>query len=284
MSIKKPFFRNYCVGGMGPRLVVRTGSACNGTCFFCIGANNKKINFPDCDSLIRLAAEQKDYKHVLILGGEPLIYPNIQKLIKGLYDNGKIISITTNGCKLDLLKPVIQYIDKIIVSIHHYDMNINKKIIGIDVQNIDTNIHIFNELNPNCKLRTNCVMLKGYIDTYDKMKIYAETMKNYGFTSIKFSEFVTHNLYDPYYVDIQSLLKNKGISQKDPYISGCYITPENISYEFGIKTIFNFACIAKCPIKIFYNDISDNEIFENLNKICPDSKVINGLTIGDDFE
>lgn len=281
---KKPFFRNYCVGGMGPRLVVRTGSACNGRCFFCIGSTNKKIDFPDCDSLIKLAADQEEYKHVLILGGEPCIYPDLEKLIKGLHNVGKIISITTNGCNLHRLISVADCIDKIIVSIHHYDLTLNKSILKIDIDDLSTCIPALHKANPNMKLRTNCVMLKGYIDSYDKMKKYAETMKKYGFTSVKFSEFVTHNLYDPNYVDIQSLLKDRGVSQKDPYVSGCYITPENISYEFGIKTIFNFACIAKCPIKIFYNDVSKDEIFEKLNPICPDSKVINGLTIGKDFE
>lgn len=84
------------------RVVLEPTNLCNHNCFFCgyTSFRNKNKVFLSTDKLFELAEDFKKLgvKSVsLVGGGEPMIHPAIYDLIRWFYNNGILISITTNG-------------------------------------------------------------------------------------------------------------------------------------------------------------------------------------------
>lgn len=262
--MKKRSCKNYCMGVMGPRLVIKVNNNCNGKCYFCVGHANKPLPTVDVKVLIQKAIELKDYPNVLILGGEPTLYEHLEELVREIAPYKKKISITTNGSNLSCLLPIVQYLDKIIVSIMHYDKKINKEIVGVNVEDDGKLIKTFASINPKLKLRVNCVMLKSGIASIEDMKKMADYAKDLGFNSIKFSEKTSPKLYDEDFVNISHLLKDYGIHQKDTVTHGCYLEPPILEELFGIKTILNLTCILKAPTKIYKTELTEEEMLEEI--------------------
>ncbi len=248
MSITLRSKENYCMGRMGPRLCIQTTTACNGKCFFCVGRYNKPSH-TNVDEIIKNAILLDKYPNVLLLGGESTLFPDdLVKIINAIAPYKKKITVNTNGHNLKCLLPVANKLDKLIVSVMG-DEKTNFKIIGVNPE-----LHLikeFHEINPKLKLRVNCVVNKNGIDSYDKMKAFAEDMKNKGFTSVKFSEMSTDDPNDQNFIDLQELLKPhcKDVHQNDTLQCGCYLEPKSLEEEFGIKTILNLTCTLKTPMK-----------------------------------
>jgi len=262
--MKKRCMKNYCMGAMGPRMVIKVNNSCNGKCYFCVGHENKPLPTVDVKELIAKAIDLKAYPNVLILGGEPTLYPHLEELVKGIYPYKNKITITTNGSNLSCLLPIIQYLDKLIVSIMHYDKEKNKNIVGVDLENDGKLIKTFAAINPKLKLRVNCVMLQNGIATINDMKEMAKYVKNIGFNSLRFSEVTSSKLYDDNFVNISYLLKDFGIHQKDTVTHGCYLEPPILEEIFGIKTILNLSCILKAPTKIYKTELTLEEMLEDI--------------------
>ncbi len=252
------------MGVMGPRLVIKVNNSCNGKCFFCVGRDNKPLPTVNVKVLIQKAIELKNYPNVLILGGEPTLYKYLEELVKGIAPYKKKITITTNGSNLSCLLPIVEYLDKIIVSIMHYDKEKNKDIVGVNIENDGKLIKEFSKINPQLKLRVNCVMLKSGISTIEDMKKMATYAKQLGFNSLKFSEVTSPKLYDEEFINISYLLKDYGIHQKDTVTHGCYLEPPILEELFGIKTILNLSCILKAPTKIYKTELTKEEMLEEI--------------------
>jgi MoaA/NifB/PqqE/SkfB family radical SAM enzyme len=75
---------------------------CNLTCTGCGRIREYSTSLKDMVSLDRClaAARECDAPMVSICGGEPLIYPHIEALVKGLREQGRIIYICTNGTSM----------------------------------------------------------------------------------------------------------------------------------------------------------------------------------------
>lgn len=248
MSIILRSKENYCMGRMGPRLCIQTTTACNGKCFFCVG----RYNIPcktNIEKIIQNAIKLDKYPDVLILGGESTLFPNdLIKIINEIAPYKRKITVNTNGYNLECLTPVIDKLDKLIVSVMG-DKEINYKIVGVNPQlNL---IKEFRLKNPKLKLRVNCVINKQGIDTFEKMSDFIIEMKNLGFSSVKFSEMSTDNPDDPDFIDLQELLAPycNDVHQKDTLQYGCYLEPKSLQEKFGIKVILNLTCHLKTPIK-----------------------------------
>src|ERR1043166_3102516 len=72
---------------------------CNLTCTGCGRIREYSTSLKDMMSLEDClgAAEECNAPMVSICGGEPLIYPHIEALVKGLFDQGRIVYICTNA-------------------------------------------------------------------------------------------------------------------------------------------------------------------------------------------
>src|ERR1700739_2228906 len=72
---------------------------CNLTCTGCGRIREYSTSLKDMMSLedCLAAAKECDAPMVSICGGEPLIYPHIEQLVKGLLEEGRIVYICTNA-------------------------------------------------------------------------------------------------------------------------------------------------------------------------------------------
>src|SRR5689334_18269806 len=72
---------------------------CNLTCTGCGRIREYSTSLKDMMSLEDClgSAQECDAPMVSICGGEPLIYPKIEELVKALLDGGRIVYVCTNG-------------------------------------------------------------------------------------------------------------------------------------------------------------------------------------------
>src|SRR5437879_10308550 len=72
---------------------------CNLTCTGCGRIREYSTSLKDMMSLddCLASAQECDAPMVSICGGEPLIYPQIQELVAGLLEQGRIVYVCTNG-------------------------------------------------------------------------------------------------------------------------------------------------------------------------------------------
>ena len=136
-----PYKNNLCSKYAEKMISIKLTSECNAKCSFCVdrGGYTPKDNcggrilVPDVDAIVESANKYKDYKTVIITGGEPLtVFPLLIDLLTRLRKTKKRLVVNTNG---SLLCPEYVYalnglIDELQISIHHPDEEINNKIFG----------------------------------------------------------------------------------------------------------------------------------------------------------
>lgn len=112
-------------------------SRCNYSCLYCpVESHDGKVNFPKLEivkSVVdKIASEYSDVKEFAvynILGGEPTIWnelPEFSKYIKTV-NNKNVLQLLTNGNRtLRWWTKTVPYIDKVIVSVHVAQSDINE--------------------------------------------------------------------------------------------------------------------------------------------------------------
>jgi organic radical activating enzyme len=100
------------------RLEFYITNVCNLTCSGCNRYNNYKFaghwTWADAEPILERWAEKIDIKHPVILGGEPLLNPDIVSWIKGirrLWPNYSGVQVQSNGTRLDLIRGLYDVID-----------------------------------------------------------------------------------------------------------------------------------------------------------------------------
>lgn len=226
--------RNSCAGGYGNCLDVKITNICNSSCAFCIergGYSPENQKGP-----VELALDtvsQADFPTVLILGGEPLMYPRLLQYLELIRPYKQKIYLTTNGTLLDNkyvnLEKLGKYLDGINISIHHYLEEKNDMVLRGGTMNASAgkpNIHLdFTALKQaikvlkaqNCTVRINCNLVKGFIDSYrsaGKMMALADWLHA---DELRFSELQNSpEVFADAYTIFEGL-------PEDPYSEGCEV-------------------------------------------------------------
>lgn len=112
------------------KVYIEITNICNLQCSFCPKTNRKQkfISIPEFSYILDEIKEFTGYIYFHIKG-EPLLHPEIGKLLDISYDKGFIVNITTNGTLLSNVreeligKPALRQIN---ISLHSYDGNINR--------------------------------------------------------------------------------------------------------------------------------------------------------------
>jgi len=103
---------------------------CNHHCGFCFAHYhlNNFMNLDDSYKVIEKAAESKMFYEVNIAGGEPLMFPKIEKVIQHIKDCNMNVSIITNGSLLDeeMLDKFLHNLTTIGFSIHSFNERTNQ--------------------------------------------------------------------------------------------------------------------------------------------------------------
>jgi len=207
---------NTCAGVNGTSLDILVTDMCNAKCPFCFNRETPCTNTFIKIDVAKTIIRQTQAENVLLLGGEPTLYPMIEELINYSKTHGKKVYMTTNGTRMDGF--AYRNLDGLNISIHHYDPAKIKELMGIrlDMNHIASSVKMLKSHNPSLNVRINCNLVRGYIDDLmacGQMLHLAETL---GCDHIRFNELQdTPDLY----VNAQSIFSElQGI---DPFIDGC---------------------------------------------------------------
>ena len=206
---------NQCSGIYGKCLNIKITNYCPGSCYFCIERNGYKPESVSVNEIISAANDLKEYQTVLILGGEPFIYPHLLELVRGL--KKREIYITTNGgsFKKEEIKEISKYITGLNISIHSYDEKKNSNILRTKVSffSLKECINMF-QAN-GVPVRFNTILLQDGINSKEEALKMISFAKEMNINWIRFSELQFENKGFVFAKDVFD-----GIN-KDPYNEGC---------------------------------------------------------------
>lgn len=225
-------------------------NSCNLNCKTCYNADlrNIKDNI-NIKTLIPIFDEMKNMfvDEFQILGGEPLLYADLESFLIESKKRNIRTSITTNGILLSNNLNILKYIDKLTISLDGPEASINDFIRGSGNYDIVVNtFELIKKSNPNIKLIISSVLHKLAIDNLPK---YITFLDNYPMIDeISFSLpsiegnaklqensiWVDNEYYIKYISDFASIMPQKYSSKF--HISGSNILKWKIDQEF--KTNF----------------------------------------------
>lgn len=214
-------FTNSCDGYYKDSLDVRFTKVCDNNCPFCIekdGIVGKQTNIP---AMIQ-ATKDSGKTTVLILGGEPfLLMKELKEYIDGIYLFVKEIYITTSlpitiQKDINLFCEIADMVTGINISFQHYDDAKNNEILHASRPYKRTELlKRLCDMGYANKFRISINLVKGGIDTVEKIESFLWVMENLGVKHVKINEL--QNTEDLYI----SFEKAYGISLPSPYAHGC---------------------------------------------------------------
>ena len=192
--MKSKLIDNY--GRIAKKLRVSVTDRCNMRCGYCMPKNNTKW-FEDSevltfDEIIRLSSilASLGVEKIRLTGGEPLVRPSIENLIKSIRKirHIKSVGLTTNGLllsdKIDALKS--SGLDSVNISLDSFKEDRFRMMTGINGLNkVISSIQKARDAGFNVKINT--VVVKGWND--DEVVEFANFARRTGIT-VRFIEFM----------------------------------------------------------------------------------------------
>ena len=101
------------------RVYIEITNICNLSCPFCV-PHHRDNRFMTFEEFKHILSEIKPFTKYLYLHvkGEPLLHPEVDKLIKYAYDEGFYINLTTNATLLNEHLSITKYLRQINISLH----------------------------------------------------------------------------------------------------------------------------------------------------------------------
>ena len=266
--ILKPSKNSIC-GNSYNLLNIRLLNGCNGKCEFCIAAGTPFKKSTDAQKFIDTANSMTKFSNVDVLGGEPTLYPDLVEVLKGIRPYKKRIGIISNGSNLKIIKECIPYLDTVTLSIHSFDYSKNSTGIVINEQELKD----LNKNKEKTEIIAAVVVTNKTVSNLKEIKSYAKKAKKLGFSAIKLMELVTSN-ENMDFIDLQDLLVNFGIHQKNATLKGCFFELPELSKYLKIKTYIKLCCPFNNIFKAKSFGIPDIEYqHDYMNVIQPDCSV-----------
>ena len=111
------------------KIYVEITNKCNLRCSFCPDTKRKKETL-SCLDFERIITEIRDYTNLIALHvkGEPLLYPELEKILKICDENHLKVNITTNGTLLSDKKDILynsNSLRQLNISLHSFTQNKN---------------------------------------------------------------------------------------------------------------------------------------------------------------
>jgi len=215
-----PNSKNFCGGNFPDWLEVNLTDKCNGQCAWCIEKDGYHPEYHAPWHAIAAAAISTFKLNIILLGGEPTLYPSIKELVSSLHANGRRVWITTNGSLLTPLfsKETLSGIFGVNISIHHYLMRRNEDITGVRLYDNTLSLAIDTLHKMNAVVRLNCNCIASQIDSVDEIRTYISYAKEIGADKIRFAELKND---DNGFVDLAEILDHKYGLNDNPFKDGC---------------------------------------------------------------
>ena len=266
--ILKPSKNSIC-GNSYNLLNIKLLNGCNGKCEFCIAAGTPFKKSTDAQKFIDTANSMTRFSNVDVLGGEPTLYPDLVEVLKGIRPYKKRIGIISNGSNLKIIKECIPYLDTVTLSIHSFDYSKNSTGIVINEQELKD----LNKNKEKTEIIAAVVVTNKTVSNLKEIKFYAKKAKKLGFSAIKLMELVTSN-ENMDFIDLQDLLVNFGIHQKNATLKGCFFELPELSKYLKIRTYIKLCCPFNNIFKAKSFGIPDIEYqHDYMNVIQPDCSV-----------
>lgn len=246
--------------GVYDSLDVRFTKKCDNNCSFCIekkGINN--LGEPNVEAMIS-STLKSGKKDILILGGEPLLYPElILKYINGIRKSVDTIYLTSSlpkiaAEKFDIVSEIIYLLDGINISFHHYDVEKNNEILksSVPYNRLDLLAKLLKDKRIAKKIRVCCNLTAGYISSHKEIDIFAIRMASIGVQHIKFNEL--QNVKKDTYISFE---KAYGIKMKSPFSHGCQTDISNLFNIEGLKVTLKRSCFCNVAPEIAQATFTD---------------------------
>lgn len=202
-NVEKPSWMQFLGGTVkyGVSLYIYIQGSCNAHCKFCNIHCEKNDNTLDFYALERVLKELKSkvtITRIGITGGEPFLdferLDNTIVICKKYFPNTSI-SVHTNGFFLNKINQLnsLNRLDEIHISRHHYDDDINNEIFQSHTSDKHNIINLGRMLNE--KIYLNCVLIKNYIDTEEKIEKYLEWALHCNINKVAFVDLTNLNGY-----------------------------------------------------------------------------------------
>lgn len=240
--------QNNLVDGFGRiarKLRISITDRCNMRCVYCMPSNNTKWfeqdNILTYDEIVRLVSilAKLGIQKIRITGGEPLVRPKIQDLIRMLshFDEIKAISMTTNGLLLTdmVMKLRDAGLSSINVSLDTFKEKRFEAISG--VRGLDKVMNAMRAADDvGLKVKVNTVIMRGWND--DEIADFARFARVTGFT-VRFIEFMPldgSGIWEPNLV----VTKNETIRRIREDVNDLVQVAKNDSNSSEPATLYSF--------------------------------------------
>ena len=216
--------REYVKGNVSYNIYIKIPNICNANCSFC-NKNKEEIpfNVEGMVAGVRQIMSKVTVSAISITGGEPFKdVVLLRRIIMALniVAVGVPISINTNGLNLREAISLEPYVQKLHISRHHYDDEINKEMFG--GANVPTLKEIKEVIAATRKnfIQLNCVLVKGYIDSIEEVEKYLDQdVYNTGFVGLmKINQFAIEH-----FIDYKTIFP---IKKEGHLYSACYINSQ----------------------------------------------------------
>jgi len=198
-----------CCGGGGgccKSLFLNVTNLCNANCYFCIAPKGRReiSDFKKLEHVINELVSSKTISKVVLTGGEPLLHSKFVDFLT-LLDKFELqyYSLNTNGTLLEKFADEIinSNLKHINISIHHYDDEINKEIMGncltySQIENLRT------ILPSKIDIRLACTITK-YLHKEQDIMSYINKAKSIGVNNVIFRN--EYKGFDKYLTDFKNI-------------------------------------------------------------------------------
>lgn len=163
---------------------------CNANCFYCHreGMSDSFEEKIDVEFVKRLL-NSIECSEVILSGGEPTLHPQIEEICKEIKNQGKYLSLNTNGTQLDIIKKIMPLIDEVHISLDSLNEKIYQHIKEVPLQEPLQAIALCKKNKRPVKLN---VPLSQFIDL-NEMLVFA---KQEGI-DLRFVEILSRGLGEP---------------------------------------------------------------------------------------
>jgi molybdenum cofactor biosynthesis enzyme MoaA len=230
----KLVYNNTCDGYYNA-MDVHFTSACDNNCNFCIDKMYTKKSYPTNINKMIKSVIRENPEIMLILGGEPFILPiKLLEFVNGIRGYVKELYITTTLPKIFINNIALAYkiIDKINglnISIQNIDWEKNNKILNAKYNH--NRIEIMKKLIKKYpdKIRINLNLVKGGIDTKNKLNYTLNYLNDCGLKKVKINE-LQHTSKN--YISYENIMNLKWPSA---YAHGCQTFLQYKNIEILVK-------------------------------------------------